>query len=389
MLNPLRYIIAIIFLFLQLNEAAAWEPGARKFKEAEKELRLTLLYQRFRLDSASGKYRSAFSRLLEYRSLKDSISKARKAQQISDLRHQFKTEERDLNIRSKQKHIDLLTRERELQKAVFQSTLKVRNVVVGSVIVLFLLLAIVFNKFRLKYRSNQQLQMQQSEISTQNESMQILADQKDVLLEQKEWLMKEVHHRVKNNLQVVISLLNIQSAYLQDEQASASLKESQNRMQSISLIHQKLYQSESRARINMQVYIKEFIDYLKHSFNVDTGIRITIDVVSVEFDVILAVPLGLILNEAITNAIKYAFCNRPGGNISIVLSELGDQKYVLKVIDDGVGITEGMKQEENRSLGMSLMKNLSQQINGEFMILNKKGCAVILQFAERQHVFSV
>jgi len=388
MLNPLRYIIAIIFLFLQLNEAAAWEPGAGKFKEAEKELRLTLLYQRFRLDSASGKYRSAFSRLLEYRSLKDSISKARKAQQISDLRHQFKTEERDLNIRSKQKHIDLLTRERELQKAVFQSTLKVRNVVVGSVIVLFLLLAIVFNKFRLKYRSNQQLQMQQSEISTQNESMQILADQKDVLLEQKEWLMKEVHHRVKNNLQVVISLLNIQSAYLQDEQASASLKESQNRMQSISLIHQKLYQSESRARINMQVYIKEFIDYLKHSFNVDTGIRITIDVVSVEFDVILAVPLGLILNEAITNAIKYAFCNRPGGNISIVLSELGDQKYVLKVIDDGVGITEGMKQEENRSLGMSLMKNLSQQINGEFMILNKKGCAVILQFAERQHVFS-
>ncbi|WP_342332909.1 sensor histidine kinase [Pedobacter sp. FW305-3-2-15-E-R2A2] len=388
MLNPLRYIIAIIFLFLQLNEAAAWEPGAGKFKEVEKELRLTLLYQRFRLDSASGKYRSAFSRLLEYHSLKDSISKARKAQQISDLRHQFKTEERDLNIRSKQKHIDLLTRERELQKAVFQSTLKVRNVVVGSVIVLFLLLAIVFNKFRLKYRSNQQLQMQQSEISTQNESMQILADQKDVLLEQKEWLMKEVHHRVKNNLQVVISLLNIQSAYLQDEQASASLKESQNRMQSISLIHQKLYQSESRARINMQVYIKEFIDYLKHSFNVDTGIRITIDVVSVEFDVILAVPLGLILNEAITNAIKYAFCNRPGGNISIVLSELGDQKYVLKVIDDGVGITEGMKQEENRSLGMSLMKNLSQQINGEFMILNKKGCAVILQFAERQHVFS-
>ena len=127
------------------------------------------------------------------------------------------------------------------------------------------------------------------------------------LLKDKEWLIKEVHHRVKNNLQMVISLLNSQSIYLNDEAAVVAIQESQRRMHAMSLIHQKLYQSENVGVIDMRAYINEFISYLKDIFETGSSIRFEQDVDPIKLDVGQAVPVGLILNEVITNSIKYAF----------------------------------------------------------------------------------
>jgi two-component system, sensor histidine kinase PdtaS len=120
-------------------------------------------------------------------------------------------------------------------------------------------------------------------------------------------MLKEIHHRVKNNLQIVISLLNTQSAYLDNEDALQALKSSQQRMHSMSLIHQRLYQSDNLAMIDMHWYIQELAGYMRESFGVDRKVQFVLDTEKVELDVIQAVPLGLILNEAISNALSMLF----------------------------------------------------------------------------------
>jgi two-component sensor histidine kinase len=156
--------------------------------------------------------------------------------------------------------------------------------------------------------------------SQQNESLYTIGDRNLMLCScEKEWLMKEIHHRVKNNLQIVISLLSTQSNYIDNDIAYNAIRESQHRMQAISLIYQKLYQSENLARVDIRSYIAELVTYLRESFDTDPRIRFELDIVPLDLEVTRAVPLGLILNEAITNAIKYAFPDERTGKISICL----------------------------------------------------------------------
>ncbi|KIQ22420.1 hypothetical protein RT99_09615 [Flavobacterium sp. MEB061] len=318
----------------------------------------------FKLDSASGNYISAIANLKKYQKAKDSIFNDVKFYQISDLEIKYETAKKDKNIQ-------LLTNESELQKVKIKND-KVVKLIAGLVLILVLIItALIFRSYKNKKESNKQLQISKSRIEKKNKILQNV-------VKEKEWLLKEVHHRVKNNLQVVMSLLNTQSVYLKEESAVNAIKDSQNRINSMSLIHQRLYQSEGLSCIKMPEYIKELISYLKDSYNANYSFAV--DVEYIEMHVAQAIPIGLILNEAITNAIKYAFPDEKKGKITITLKHFQDDSFLLEIADNGVGIEGEIDIEKYDSFGMKLMEGLSKDLNGKFSITSSNGLKVSVIF---------
>jgi len=208
-------------------------------------------------------------------------------------------------------------------------------------------------------------------ISAKNELLQKLVNEK-------EWLLKEVHHRVKNNLHTVVCLLESQSAYLEND-ALKAIEISQHRIYAMSLIHQKLYQSEDIKTIDMGVYLSEFIGYLKESFDALENIHIRYDIDDLKLGVSEAIPLGLIINEAVTNAFKYAFPFHAAGEIAVALKRKGDE-IRLTIEDNGVGMLFDPNNEKPSSLGLQLMKGLTQEINGKISFFKDQGTKIVITF---------
>ena len=183
-------------------------------------------------------------------------------------------------------------------------------------------------------------------------------------LKEKEVLLKEIHHRVKNNLQIISSLLSIQSSYLRDEGTKSVLAECQNRVRSMALIHENLYRSENLARVNFANYVRNLTKGLFQSYNVDTKrIRSNLNLEEIFLKVDQAIPCGLILNELVTNCLKYAFPEGRTGEICIELSSCNDI-VVLIVKDNGIGMPEVSGLEEKRSMGLKLTRSLLKQLKG-------------------------
>ncbi|HKC37646.1 MAG TPA: sensor histidine kinase, partial [Chitinophagaceae bacterium] len=248
-----------------------------------------------------------------------------------------------------------------------------RNISLAVAALLIVIVILFYNRYRLKQRTNIKLESQQREIADQNLSLQHL-------LNEKEWLLKEIHHRVKNNLQIVMSLLNSQLVYINNDAALTAIHDSQHRVHAMSLIHQKLYNSENVSSIDMSFYIRELVSYLSDSFNNGQRIRFELNVEPLELDVSQAVPLGLILNEAITNSIKYAFPNEMEGVVTISLSNTGLHNYLLMISDNGIGMPIQLKDKKQGSLGMSLMAGLSEDLDGTFSMENNKGTTIKISF---------
>jgi two-component sensor histidine kinase len=308
----------------------------------------------YRSDSSLGNYVAAIEHLANHKLVNDSLRDEKKNKEIARLSVQYETEQKD-------KDIKLLTREGTIQKAALNHAQFVRNVIVGGAAMLVMLLLLLYNRYQLKQKTNRSLQ---------------------ALIVEKEWLVKEIHHRVKNNLQIVMSLLNTQAAYLQDKDALRAISESRLRMQAISLIHQKLYQTEDMAMIEMSGYIPELVSYLQDP---SPGIRFELAVDKVSLDVSQSVPVGLILNEAITNAVKYAF---PGGRGTVKVSLLYNKDGLLElaVRDNGVGLPEGFDMTRHASMGMMLMETLSEQLEGRIIIKNDAGTSVTVIFKRQDTV---
>ncbi|WP_114938396.1 sensor histidine kinase [Mucilaginibacter endophyticus] len=338
----------------------------------------------FKLDSLHGDHLAALAHYRLYAALKDSVFEQIKKGQIAQLDSQYHTKNKDKRLKDQEINIALLKKQEVLQRQHLNQVRLIQNITIACAAVLFMLSGVIYSRYRLKQSANTKLESQQLEINQKNETLEHLAEQKDVLLEEKEWLIKEIHHRVKNNLQIVISLLNTQSVYLNDEKAHAAIRESQHRMQSIAFIHQKLYQSESRALIEAHIYIAELIEYLSNSF--DTGKRICFekDLVDLELDVSRAVPIGLILNEAITNSIKYAFPNDADGCISVSLCCVQENSFRLCVSDNGIGLPEDFEIAKCRSLGMNLMRGLSKQIGSSLKLENNNGLSISIDFKDEK-----
>jgi two-component system, sensor histidine kinase PdtaS len=327
----------------------------------------------FKLDSAKGNYLSAIKHLQAYQQDKDSIFTVAKSKQIEELKVTYATEQKDSLIKLNGQNIQLLTKQDQLQKDQLRQSTMLRNIGFAVACMLIIIVALLFNRYRLKQRTNKKLELQQQEISHQNHSLQHL-------LHEKEWLLKEIHHRVKNNLQIVMSLLNSQSAYIDNEPALTAIHDSQHRVHAMSLIHQKLYNSENVSSIDMTTYIRELVAYLSDSFNTGQRIRFELAIEPLELDVSQAVPLGLILNEAITNSIKYAFPDGRNGEISILLSNTAPHHYLLSISDNGVGMPVHVTNNKPGSLGMSLMAGLSEDLDGTFSIENNNGTVIKISF---------
>ncbi|AYL94536.1 histidine kinase dimerization/phosphoacceptor domain -containing protein [Mucilaginibacter celer] len=358
----------------QFKKAGVYTEQILKLKpESIRPITLTKIHRmQFRVDSAAGNYVSAIKHFEINKRIDDSLFNAIKNKQIEELDFTYKTN-------ATKQQIKLLQMQTNSQKAEIQKANMQRNITFAGVAMLLAIAGFAFNGYRLKQQSNRQLQLKQAEINAQNTSLQKLVHEKDNLLDEKDWLLKEVHHRVKNNLQIVMSLLNTQSAFLKNNAALAAIRESQNRVQAIALIHQKLYSNSGVAYIDMSVYINELISYLADCYNPSgRGIRFEQTVQPIKLDVGQAVPVGLILNEAITNSIKYAFEGR-GGEIKIAL-QLAEETIVLTIADNGNGLPPGFDVRQANSLGMEMMKALSKQLGGYFKIENCQGAVITVEF---------
>jgi PAS domain S-box-containing protein len=205
-------------------------------------------------------------------------------------------------------------------------------------------------------------------------------------LNEKELLLREIHHRVKNNMQIISSLLNLQRSYIQDAEADNILQESQGRVKSMALVHEKLYQTDDLSKINVAEYIRSLSMNLFHSYTVKPGIKLTLDVGEVYFNIDTAVPLGLIINELVSNSLKYAFCDRENGEISISLKETDDSGiYHLKVRDDGVGFPSDLDFNNTPSLGLKLVNTLVNQLDGEIELVTNGGTIIHIIIQEQKY----
>ncbi|MCG2828368.1 histidine kinase dimerization/phosphoacceptor domain -containing protein [Methanothermobacter sp. K4] len=200
-------------------------------------------------------------------------------------------------------------------------------------------------------------------------------------LEEKELLLREIHHRVKNNLQVVSSLLNLQSSYIKDPQIVSTLKDSQGRVMSMSMIHEKLYRSENLSDIDVRGYIEGLVRSIMFSYQKpDQSVDVRFDVDRVKLNIDTIMPLGLIVNELVTNAFKYAFPNGDG-ELLVSLKRRGD-RFVLRVADNGVGLPPDFSFENLRSLGMLLVRNLTGQLDGTLEYTSGSGTEFRIEFSE-------
>lgn len=200
-------------------------------------------------------------------------------------------------------------------------------------------------------------------------------------LDEKEVLLKEVHHRVKNNLQVISSMLNLQSSTVSNEAALGVFQDSQNRVRSMALIHEKLYQSGSLAQIDFCDYVTNLVDYFQRSYQ-SPGIRIKVDDDPIYLGIDTAVPCGLILNELVSNALKHAFPKGQTGNIVVELGYYQEREISLRVSDNGIGLPPDLDYSQTTSLGLQLVNSLVAQINGRLQLESTIGTAFTVLFSE-------
>ncbi|MET1055082.1 MAG: sensor histidine kinase, partial [Pedobacter sp.] len=318
----------------------------------------------YKLVASKGNLRSAIGHYIKGQEIKDSIDNIAKAYQLF-----LQNMENETQVKSK--HIDSLTRVSLINENKIKRTELLQNVTVGGCIMLLIITGLIYSRYRLKQHSNALLTQKNLEIDLKNSSLnqlvtdknQLLQD-KDKLLVEKDLLFKEVNHRVKNNLQIVMNLLQSQCMIMSNETAQQAILESQNRVQSIALIHEQLFKTESNTAIDLPSYIEELIRSLDRSLNHNVNrISIRCDIDPISLDVSQAIPLGIILNETVTNALKYAFPDNQMGTIKVFIKRNGNFIEML-ISDDGIGLPADFDPENTNSLGITLLLGLTAQLSG-------------------------
>ncbi|MCR8560354.1 ATP-binding protein [Mucilaginibacter sp. BJC16-A38] len=323
-----------------------------------------LLTKRLALDTATKDYKSAMHHLLELKAISDTIFNVTQTRQLKELEIQYQTERKENENSLQKQKILTLTAQQKFEQAQLKTANVTRNVLMLSALCVIVIAGMIYRQYIQGQKNN-------TLIAEKNNRL-------EHLLSENQWLLKEVHHRVKNNLQVITALLNSQSAYLEDGAALDAILKSKGRVESIALIHQKLYKANNYSSIFMPEYIQDLIKYLKESFIEDQNIWFDLNVDAVWLDVADAVPVGLIINESVTNAIKHAFEKRVDNRIEISLKKEG-AGLILVVRDNGKGFPE-TQSAKNGSFGLLLMTGLADELNGELERVNADGTLIRVHF---------
>jgi PAS domain S-box-containing protein len=239
--------------------------------------------------------------------------------------------------------------------------------------------------------ANQQLRANEQQLKAANQQLQADVIERKRAEEQikrdmkeKEVLIKEIHHRVKNNMQVISSILNLHSKHIEDEQALKIFRNGQSRIRSMALVHEKMYESEDLANIDFAEYIRSTTSYLFSLHRISEAIGWNIDIKDIFLDINTAIPCGLIINELVSNALKYAFPDGREGEIRIGLALDKDGKFTLTVEDNGIGFPKDTDFRKTKSLGMQLVIMLAEQIGGTIELERKEGTAFTIRFEKPQ-----
>lgn len=298
-----------------------------------------------------GNYPKALEYQKKARVMRDSTAAIESDKVMSNLLTKYETEKKEETIKA--------------QEAKISQQQKTQILYITIAALLTFSLIGMFSSMRNIRKKRKKLQVLNLELETKNK--------------QNELLLKEIHHRVKNNLELVKSLISLQSAQLEDSATKNAMIASQNRVQSMGIIHQKLYQGENLGSIEMKDYFINLSEGILDSFNTEDQIKIECAMEQLELDVDTAVPIGLIVNELLTNALKYAFPENQKGNIQISLFKDKPGTLTLKVVDNGIGKTLGTA-PKGTGFGSQLIKLLTKQLNGEMKEESHNGTSVLFHF---------
>jgi len=224
-------------------------------------------------------------------------------------------------------------------------------------------------------------QRMESLVAARTEELSRTMAEVEKSLEEKETLLHEIYHRVKNNLQIVISMLNLQRTEYHDSMLDEVLRMAQDRIRSMALVHDLLYQSEYLSHIDFAQYITQICGFLFLSYNIsEARIQPEYRLSNVTLGLTQAIPCGLAVNELVTNSLKHAFPGDMAGNILIELCTLDSGRVFLKIADDGVGIPDSFDVDNNRTIGLTIVDNLVRQLSGTLEITSKRGTEVTILF---------
>jgi len=306
-----------------------------------------------------GNYKIAFEQFEKSRALSDSMFNEENSRQMNELSAVYESNE-------KEKKIVQLNAEKLVANNESLQRKKERNY-----LILLTLLSLCFAL--LAYRAY-----------SSNKKKNELLNEKNSLIEkaldEKEFLMREIHHRVKNNLQMVSSLLSLQSNYIKDETALEAVNDSRNRVHSMSLIHQSLYGEEDLSTIEINDYVQKLVENLYQSYTINPDkIKLITDIDAMKLDVDTIIPIGLILNELITNCLKYAFPNQTNGMIKVIFKEINGQ-IKLSVYDNGIGLPENFMNNQKKTFGHKMIHAFLKKLNGKINMYSEDGTKVDIEF---------
>lgn len=361
---------AILDLYLSFSELHLQQekfPAAKSFLDSSQlrihktadlnlHLRYTSLYSQY-LEGV-GQYQASFLAAKQAVAFRDSIFDFKKRERIRELEEKYERA-------NKEKEVVLLHTEKELKALYLRQNQRNNLMMLLGLLLACAALTLLFYFYRLRRRTNERLAEKNTLIAQS--------------LSEKEILLKEIHHRVKNNLQMVSSLLLLQSRYMEDPKALNALQEGRNRVKSMAMIHEDLYREDNLMGVDIKEYIEKLSQSLFHSYKIDAesiSLETRIDALNLDIDTVI--PLGLILNELITNALKYAFPKNRQGNICVTLKE-ENGCLLLEVKDNGIGLKKANERPKiDGGFGFKLINTFATKLKAKFEVLEQEGTTVRL-----------